>query len=114
MEVGAPIPGILRRINENVRDNYSELKQNHAPHLFANYDNLYYLKKTNINDKIRKDSEDLISVKKLIEEKPNDIIYHKFHGDIDPQYPVSKTLFLKANVRGCHISGSIIDRSMKF
>ena len=94
MNVGAPIAGLVRKINDDVRENYSKYKEEHAPHLFTSYQNLSYLKKSNVVDTNRKDSDDFKSVQKWASERPNDIIYHKFHGDIDPQYPVSKTLFM--------------------
>ena len=91
MKVEAPISGILRSINEEVRENYDEYKENPVVHQLTSYDNLYYLKNSNIKDNIRKDKKDYKSVKKWIEENKNDFIYHNLKGDRDSEYPVSKT-----------------------
>ena len=91
MNVSAPISGILRNRNEKVRENYDEYKENPAVHQCVSYDNLYYLKKSNVHDNIRKDKNDYKSVKKWIEENKNDFIYHNLKGDRDSEYPVSKT-----------------------
>ena len=56
---------------------------------FVSRQNLHHIKNKNITVDGRYHSEDYLSVSKWIEKYPNYIIYHKFQGERDQNYPVS-------------------------
>ena len=86
IEQGVPLPVILLDLKEDLdRIPDDQTKVIH----YSSYNDLYYMKSLFAYQNFKKDADDTISVQKWIAENPERIIYHKFQGHLDPNYPVS-------------------------
>ena len=85
-----PLPVILLDLKEDLDTIPDE--QTKVFH-YSSYDNLYYMKTLFAHQFFKKDKDDTVSVQKWISDNPEGIIYHKFQGSLDPNYPVSFFLF---------------------
>ena len=89
-KMGASIHEVLNQETCDVLEKYEENEELlQQPRTYINIRKLRYRSKTSTQDQSQKDSDDKKSVQKHIEDGSMDIIYAKFRGEIDQEYPVS-------------------------